>query len=214
MLIFLVAIPSVHGCVSTPKTIPISEKTNGELAQILESFENPSDYNPPYSFPEVINEIERRGTSATELAPILAKAISFDRRDSVIASEALIAMESSAKPAIPYLLQNLDNSREDVRRYSVFVLGTLGEPASCAVPKISSLLWDTEAFVRSASAAALAEIVNTSLVEFDDLRLDPSIPGSVNADDPEGSVSGIARDWWLTTGKNLNWLIENCQVLQ
>lgn len=212
LLIFLVAIPAAQGCAPTQTPIPISEKTNGELAQILETFENPSDYNPPYSFPEVINEIERRGPSASELAPILARAISFDRRDSVVASEALITMRSSANTAIPYLLKNLDSDREDVRRYSVFVLGILGEPASCAVSKISSLLWDTDPFVRSTSAAALTEITNNTLVEFDDLRLDPSIPGSVNADDPEGSISGIARDWWLTTGKSQDWPTENCQL--
>lgn len=214
LLIFLAAMLLVQGCASTPTPFPLSEKTNGELAQILESFESPTNYNPPYSFPEVVSEIALRGPTASELSPILARAMAFDRRDSVIASEALIAIGSTAKSAIPNLLHNLDDSREDVRLFSIFVLGVLGEPAGCAVPKISSLLWDTDPFVRSASAAALTEITRNNLVEFDDLRLDPSIPGSVNADDPEGSISGIARNWWLATGKNVNWPTENCQLLQ
>lgn len=212
LLIALFTVLTFQGCSSAPTETPISAKTNSDLTQMLESFENPTNYNPTYSFPEVINEIERRGPSASELAPILARAIAFDRRDSGIAGEVLISMGSSAKSAIPYLLQNLDNDREDVRFSSVYVLGILGEPANCAVPKISSLLWDPAPVVRSVSAAALTEITSNNLVEFDYLKLDPSFLGGVNEDTPEASISGIARDWWLTTGKDTNWTTENCAL--
>jgi HEAT repeat protein len=216
LFLFLVAIEicTLFACnaETTPTRMPISEKSNADLIRILEEYEKYDFPGPEYSFEEIILELEKRGPLASEAAPALAKAMVFNQRGSVIASKALIAMGSSAESSIPYLLQNLDSDREEVRRYSVFALGILGEDASCAVPKISSLLWDKEPLVRSTSAGALTEITNIDLVEFDYLKLDPELPGSVNADDPEGKISKIAREWWLDTGKDTNWPTENCAL--
>ena len=204
----------LHGCGSTPTTIPISEKSNNELIEFLETFKESNNDITPYSFRETIDELKRRGSLASETAPTLARAIAFDRRDSVIASEALIAIGTRAKSAIPYLVQNMNSSRADVRLFSTFVLGIIGEPSNCAVPQIASLLWDTDPFVRSTSAGALTEITNNNLLEFDDLRLNPSTPGSVNADTPDGSITGIAREWWLNSCQSVIWPTENCMLPQ
>lgn len=216
LLLFLIAIEicTLFACNAntTPTRMPISEKSNADLIRILEEYENYEFPDPEYSFEEIILELEVRGPLASESAPALAKAMAFNQRGSVIASRALIAMGSSAESSIPYLLQNLDSDREEVRRYSVFVLGILGKNANCAVPKISSLLWDKEPLVRSTSAGALTEITNIDLVEFDYLKLDPELPGSVNADDPEGKISKIAREWWLNTGQNQDWTNGGCEL--
>jgi HEAT repeat protein len=210
----IIFISFLQGCgfISTLAPAPISEKTNAELIQLLNDSANLNNENSGYPSYLIVDELKRRGPSASEAAPALAKAMTFNQRGSYQASGALIAMGSSAKSAIPYLLQNLDNGREEVRRHSVFVLGIIGEPASCAVPKIASLLWDKEPYVRSASAAALTGITNKDLVKYDDLKLDPTVPGGVNPDDPEGSISGIAREWWLNAGQNIIWSTKNCEL--
>lgn len=177
----------------------------------METSEHPNEEDANYRFGQILDELESRGSSASEAAPALARAIASKRRDSVMASKALIAMGSSAISAIPYLLQNLENSREEVRLYSVFVLGVIGEPARCTIPEMASLLWDEEAYVRSATAGALSEITSIQLVDHDTYKLDPSIPGGVFEDEPEGDISGIARDWWLKTGQNTNWPTEGCE---
>ena len=194
---------------NTPLT-PISDKTNAELIQLLDTFRYDNDEVSEYDFYIIVEELEKRGASASEAAPILAEMIAFNGSTSVMASHPLVAMGPSAQSAIPYLLKNLESDREDVRRYSIFVLGTIEEPARCAVPFIAPYLWDPDPFVRSASAGALTEITQIMLVEDDLYRLDPRSPGSVAADGDDASISRIAREWWMETGRNLNWLEENC----
>jgi hypothetical protein len=204
----------LQGCSSSvpaPTSLSISAKTNAELIQLLEKSADP-DTGVEYNTYQIVDEFERRGPSASEAAPALAKAMAFDQRDSYRASRALAAMGISAKSAIPYLLQNLNNRREEVRRHSIFVLGIIGEPASCAVPKIALLLWDQEPYIRSISAAALTGITSEDLVEYDDLRLDPELPGSTNPDEPEGEITKAAREWWLNTGQNIDWPTANCEM--
>ena len=200
------------GSISAPTPIPVSELTNAELIQILENLENPNYAPSAYPRYLVVDELEKRGPSAAAAAPVLAKSMAYNERGSYQASEALIAIGPSAQSAIPYLVQNLNNNREEVRRHSIFVLGILGESSSCAVPKIALLLWDKEPYVRSVSAGALTEITNENLVEFEDFRLDPALPGSVNPDEPEGSFTKIAREWWLNVGQNIIWPTENCEL--
>ncbi len=83
----------------------MTKKSNKELIQILE---RSGDVNDPAFdlFDDVIEELEKRGQSASEAAPALAKAISYPRRDSGIAGKALIPMGQSAVNAIPIFLQN------------------------------------------------------------------------------------------------------------
>jgi hypothetical protein len=186
----------------------ISEKSTAELIQILEQAENVN--NPAFNlFLDVVDELEKRGQSASEAAPTLAKAIAYDRRDSGVAGRALIPMGQSATTAIPILLRNLDNKREDVRLYSAINLGFIGIPAECSIPKLGNLLWDEDSGVRSVAAAAIEAIVKVDLVESDE-EIDPELYGSINLDDPEGSITKKARTWWQETGKNMEWSEENC----
>jgi HEAT repeat protein len=190
----------------------ISEKSTEELVQILERAEDVND--PAFNlFLDVVEELKKRGQSASEAAPTLAKAIAYKRRDSDAAGKALIPMGQSASNAIPILLQNLDNEREDVRRYSIFNLGYIGKPAECSIPKISSLLWDKDPGVRSAAAVTIEAITKVDLV-WDYEEIDPELYGSVNMDDPEGSVTQKARTWWQETGQNMKWSTENCVPVQ
>jgi hypothetical protein len=199
--ILAIAIFVLQGCMPGPSLAPISDKTNTELIQLLETYEYGNNATSPYEFNEIIDEIARRGKSASEVSPMLAKVLAFDGSASVYASHALVAMGSSAKPSITNLKANLNHPREDVRRYSVFVLGIIGEDANCAVPTIASLLWDKDPFVRSASAGALTEITHINLVENEYDKLDSELVGSVNKDEPEGKISRIAREWWLSIGQ-------------
>ncbi len=213
ILIFLfagcTATQSDNGEVQSEESL-ISEKSTEELIQMLESA-NDVD-GPAFNlFYDVIEELEKRGQSASEAAPVLAKAMSYNRRDSVVAGEALIPMRQSAASAIPILLRNLDNEREDVRRYSIFNLGFIGKPAECSIPKLGSLLWDKDPGVRSASAIVIEALTGIDLVR-DDEELDPELYGSVNLDDPEGSVTRKAREWWQETGSNLELPTENCDL--
>lgn len=176
----------------------------------MDTFRYDSDEVSEYDFYLIIEELEKRGSSASEAAPTLARMIAFNGSTSVTASHPLVAMGSSAQSAIPFLLQNLESEREDVRRYSIFVLGTIGEPAKCAVPYIAPFLLDTDPFVRSATAGALTEITQIMLVEDDLYRLDSTSPGSVFADD-NYAISKKAHEWWLETGQYLIWTEENCR---
>jgi hypothetical protein len=199
------------GFVTSTPLPPISDKTNDELIQLLDTFKYDSDEVSEYAFYMIVEELEKRGASASEAAPTLARMIAFNGSTSVTASHPLVAMGSSAQSAIPFLLQNLESEREDVRRYSIFVLGTIGESASCAVPLIAPFLWDTDPFVRSATAGALTEITQIMLVEDDLYRLDPTSPGSVAADG-NYTISKIAREWWLESGQYLEWPGNNCTL--
>lgn len=189
---------------------PISEKTDTELIQLLDTFRYGNIEVSEYDFYMVIEEMEKRAASISEAAPMLAKTIAFNGSTSVTASHPLIAMGPSAQSAIPYLLQNLDSPREDVRRYSIFVLGTIGEPANCSVPIIAPLLWDTDSYVRSVVAGALTEITNIMLVESELQLLDPTIPGSAAGDGDGNKISRKAREWWLETGQFMDWPEQNC----
>ncbi len=200
------------GCSFAPNTPlpPLSEKTNAELIQLLDTFRYENDEVSKYSFKLIVEELEERGASASEAAPTLARMIAFDGSTSVTASYPLIAMGSSAQSAIPYLLQNLDSEREDVRRHSIFALGTIGKPAKCSIPEIAPLLWDNSPCVRSAAAGALTEITNIMLVESDLYKLDATIPGSVACDNEEFRISQIARKWWTETGQYMDWSDKKC----
>lgn len=188
-----------------PEPKPFAGKFTAELIYLLEQMQDGGDGD----FPDVILELASRGASASEAAPVLAKAIAYPRRDSPVASWALVAMGPAAAQAKPELLSNLRSPREDVRRYSAFVLGTIGRPSECAVPAVASLLWDPDPGVRATAAAALQAIAGQTLVE-PDWQLNPALPGGGPLDEPEGIVSGEARTWWLETGQLSQWPTQGC----
>lgn len=202
------------GCIFTSEKpfVHISDRTNAELIHYLESFGYGKIQVSEYSFELIVDELTNRGPSASEAAPILARVISYNGSYSVTASHPLIVMGPAAKSAIPYLLQNLSSKREDVRSYSIFVLGIIGEASRCAVPQMAPLLWDPDPVVRSTVAGALTEITHIILVEDEIYKLDPTMPGSVFVDGPDANISKIAREWWLNTGQNMEWPEENCDL--
>lgn len=77
----------------------LSSLSTEELIRLLE------DTKDNGLFPDVIRELEMRGPTAYDAAPALARAMTYNRRDSTIASRPLIAMGSLAKSAIPILLE-------------------------------------------------------------------------------------------------------------
>lgn len=209
LVVLLVNTFLILGCTSSHTTAtPISQKTNAELEEMLKSFEYGSQTTSEYPFHEIISELRRRGPVAAEVAPTLAQVIAFDGSSSIMASFPLVEMGSSARTAIPYLIQNLDHPREDVRLYSTFVLGTIGSPSKCAVPKIAKLMWDSDPHIRTTAAAALSEITGMNLVDSD-YRLDPTQPGMITADG-DGEITNEARTWWEVSGQDADWNIESC----
>jgi hypothetical protein len=184
------------------------DKSTEELTQILEQANDVN--NPAFNlFLDVVEELKKRGQSASEAAPTLAKAIAYNRRDSGAAGKALIPMGQSATSAIPILVQNLDNERENVRLYSTLNLGFIGNPAKCSIPKLGNLLWDKDPGVRSAAAATIEAITSVDLVLSDE-EIDPELYASISLDIPDGLVTEKARTWWQETGKNMEWSAENC----
>jgi len=158
------------------------------------------------AFGDTIQSLLEMGPDAAAAAPSLAAALAFPRRDSYFAARPLVSLRELAANALPILVENLNNDREEVRRNSVYVLGTIGPTASCATEDVAELLWDPDPFVRTAAAAALEAITGNDLVDSSlELSVDPARAGSVFADDPEGTNSSSAREWWLADGQFLQW---------
>ncbi len=184
----------------------LSDMTDEELIKKISS-DDPKDIQF-YSL--TIDELKKRGATASEAAPALARAIERPFRNSVIASEALFAMGEDAILSLPILLDNLSNERAEVRSYSIMVIGRIGEHAFCSIPTIAPYLWDADAEVRGVTASAIATITGINLVDEDDL-IDSSNDGIV-VDVPEGVISGKARNWWTETGSSMSWPVEGCVI--
>jgi len=154
-------------------------------------------------------ELERLGPAAAPAAPVLARALQYRRRDSYVVTKALVAMGPAAAPAIPELVKALRNERAIVRSNAAFVLGSIGEPARCAVPAIALLLWDSEPGVPSEAARALEAITGVDLLakayEFDPETLGSAGGDKRNGKPPNGKLVRGARIWWLVEGRHLDW---------
>jgi hypothetical protein len=187
--------------------VPISDMSLDQLITIIE------DSNSPLFLP-AIEEIIARGESASAAAPALAQALQFPRRDSYMAGIALISMGPKATAAIPYLISALGNEREVTRAYASFSLGSIGEAAQCAIPKIAPLMWDEDPTVRTSSANAIEKITNNNLVD-PAYKLSSSHSNSIPQDIQEGNVTSSARAWWLNLGQYLDWATnEDCYYLE
>jgi hypothetical protein len=197
----------LSGC--SQKNIPekdISNKSTEELIQLLEGQSNGGNL-----FGAITEELAKRGPSASEVAPALSVALTYPRRDSYLAGFALMAIGPNAKSAIPVLASELSHDRNTVRRYAALSLGTIGQAAECAVPQLASLLWYPDSETRSAAAVSIDAIIKSDLVD-PEAKLDPQTPGVLPLDEPEGVLSGLAREWWLNTGQNINWPTMNCEL--
>ncbi|MFQ6102578.1 MAG: HEAT repeat domain-containing protein [Anaerolineae bacterium] len=199
----------LSGCGMFPRSTPTPPPME-QLIAILEA----SDPEAPNYDPEsdefwfATSELVKLGPEAAPAAPALARALRYPRRDSYMAGKALVAIGPAAEVAIPELVEALKNDRPIVRRYAAFVLGIIGESSKCAVPEIAELLWDSDGWVRSAAAGALDAITGIDLVD-ETLELDPSHPGGIFADEPEGTITGEARTWWIEKGQYLDWSDES-----
>lgn len=205
--ISLIVVLILNGC--SQQTAPeqdISNKSTEELIRLLEDQNDPDNL-----FGAVTKELSKRGSSASDAAPALSVALTYPRRDSYLAGFALIAIGPNAKLAIPILTSELTHERNTVRRYAALSLGAIGQEAECAIPQLASLLWHTDSETRSAAAISIDAITGVDLVDPES-KLDPQTPGVMPLDEPEGTVSGLAREWWLNDGQTMNWPIGNCEL--
>jgi len=193
------------GCIQrNAQQMDISAKSTEELIQLLE---DPND--PNNLFAAITTELANRGSSASKSAPALAKALTYPRRDSYLAGFALIAIGPDAKSVIPILVSELSHERTTVRRYAALSLGSIGKPAECSIPQLATLLWHSDSDTRVAASIAIDAITGINLVD-PEAKLDPKTIGVMPIDEPEGVLSDPAKEWWVTTGENLDWPKDNC----
>jgi hypothetical protein len=194
------------GCGKSDSTtkIPVSALSTEQIIEVLK--------DPDSSlFIQAVNEAALRENDSTILAPALAMALRYPRRDSYIAGIALISLGSKAKTAIPNLILALGDESADVRAYAALSLGAIGSDAQCAVPQIVPLLWDENASVRASAANALEMITGNDLVNPVN-EFNPVYPNVIPQDTPFESVTGKAIEWWSDIGQDFAWneVIENC----
>ena len=164
-------------------------------------------------FPEAVKQLSMMGANNYSALSDLAFAITFPRQDSYLAAQALILVGHDARAyTIAVLFSNLDSSyypnlKPEALIYSTILLGSIGNDASCAVGNIGPLLWHFDSKVRSAAAFALERITNQNLVASQyEIEITPSfLAKSIYADEPEGSITGTARQWWNEQGSKVKW---------
>jgi hypothetical protein len=164
-------------------------------------------------FPEAVRQLSMMGSKAADAAGDLAIAITYPRQDSYLAAQTLIALGPDLTAiTIVDLFGNLDsiyhpNQKPEALIYSLILLSSTGNRASCAVGNIGPLLWYPDPKVRSAAAFALEKITGQDLVANQyEIAITPSfIADSVSADTPEGIVVGAARQWWSEQGSKIKW---------
>jgi hypothetical protein len=170
-----------------------------------------STYDPSsasYSkFPEALMQLAAVNASSNNAASMLAYAMGFPRRDSILAAAALISLGPDwAATDLPTLIDYLKNQRADIRLYSLIVLSITGHNGSCSVGNIGPLLRDPDPYVRTASALAIQGITGQELVpKIHAITPDHLSPNPVAADIPEGSIVGAARTWWDAEGSKTPW---------
>jgi hypothetical protein len=105
--------------------------------------------------------------------------------------------------AIPSLLQLLKHDDSWVRVRAINALAYMENAANCAVPQIADHLWDSVGFVRTGAATALDHITHMELVDSY-AKFEPGENG-FSYDEPDGRISGKAREWWNSEGQFRNW---------
>lgn len=159
-------------------------------------------------FPAVVKQISDMGADAVDTADDLVVAIRYPRQDSYLAAQALLKLGPDiTATTIPLLIDNLCNEKTETRIYSLILLASVGNRASCAVGNIAPLLWDSDPSVRSAAALTLEKTAGQDLVESDfEVFITPLfLANSITPDIPEGKVVQAARMWWDEQGSKVNW---------
>ena len=201
----------------TPTITPTPTLTiDGIRAIIYASNPESPQYDPkstPYAeFPEAVKQLSTM-SNAIDAAGDLAGAINFPRQDSYLAAQALITLGTDiTSTTIVTLFSNLDssyhpNQKSEALIYSIILLSSTGSRASCAVGNIGPLLWHSDSKVRSAAAFALEKITEQDLIASQyEIEITPSfMANSMSADEPEGSITGTARQWWNEQGSKEKW---------
>jgi hypothetical protein len=151
--------------------------------------------------------ILRKPTSPS-VAFALVEVLAYPRHDTSMAGKALVSMGKNAEPTIPQLIFLLKHDRDEVRLWATIVFASIGDSATCAVPSLAPGLWDSDMFVRTATAISLTEITGLDLVREID-RFDPELPDSFGGDDPSGTTTNVARNWWLDYGDDMEWSVDS-----
>jgi hypothetical protein len=202
----------------TPTVTPTSILTLDDIRAIIYASNPESPQYDPKSaiyaeFPEAVKQLSTMGSNGVEAAGDLAGAINFPRQDSYLAAQALITLGTDiTSTTIATLFSNLDssyypNQKPEALIYSIILLSTTGNRASCAVGNIGPLLWNSDSRVRSAAAFALDIITEQDLITSQyEIEISPSfMANSIFADEPEGSIAGTARQWWNKQGSKVKW---------
>ena len=202
----------------TSTITPTPTLTSEDLTAIIFASNPESPLYDPKStayaeFPEAVKLLSMMGTNNYSALSDLAFAITFPRQDSYLAAQALILVGRDARAStIAVLFSNLDssyypNQKPETLIYSTILLGSIGNDASCAVGNIGPLLWHSDSKVRSGAAFALERITNQNLVASQyEIEITPSfLANSIYADEPEGSITGTARQWWNEQGSKVKW---------
>ena len=122
---------------------------------------------------------------------------------------ALFELERQASPAVkamPLLIRFLEYDDPHVRVRAINALAGMGNAGNCAMPRIATHLWDSTGFVRTEAAAALDHKTQVDLVDSY-VKYKPLQNGFLY-DEPEGRLSGKAREWWMSEGQYRNWALE------
>ena len=201
----------------TPTITPTPTLTIDDIRAIIYASNPKSPQYDPKStvyaeFPEVIKRLSTMA-NAVDAAGDLAIAITYPRQDSYIAAQALISLGPDiTSTTIVTLFGNLDSSnlhnlKPDAVIYSIVLLSSTGKGASCAVGNIGPLLWNPNSRVRSAAAFALERITEQDFIAGQyEIEITPSfMANSIFADEPEGSITGKAREWWNKRGSKVKW---------
>lgn len=214
VVFLLVSCAPADKMTSTETTIPTTPTLTIDDIRAIIYASNPDSpqYDPDSAtyaaFPEGIKQLSTM-SNAVDAAGDLAQAINFPRQDSYLAAQALLTLGPDITlTTIVTLYNNLDSSQNpETLIYSTILLSSTGSEASCAVGNIGPLLWHTDSKVRTAAAFALEKITGQDLVASPyELEISPTfLANSITADEPEGSVVAIARQWWDDKGSNVNW---------
>ena len=119
---------------------------------------------------------------------------------------ALFELERQVPPAvkaIPLLIRFLEYDDPEIRVRAINALAGMGNAGNCVVPRIAAHLWDSTGFVRTGAAAALDHMTQVDLVDPYE-KYEP-LQNGFTYDEPEGWLSGKAREWWMSEGQYRNW---------
>lgn len=196
----------------TETYLPTVSATFDDLIALLEVSDPSSNtYNPgspAYTeFPHILERLAAMNASTNNAASMLAYAMGFPRKDSILAAKALISLGPDwAATDLPSLISYLTNQRPEVRMYSAIVLSITGGNGSCSLGYIGPLLWDPDAYVRTSAALAIQGITGMDLVQNTyTITPDHLSTSPVAADTPEGKITGATRTWWTDHGSKVNW---------